>query len=45
MRLRLLGGKVLCRSKAREREPGLHFYSMNQAAPTLAVCERLGLTA
>ncbi|MGB4058726.1 MAG: methylenetetrahydrofolate reductase [NAD(P)H] [Burkholderiaceae bacterium] len=23
--------------------PALHFYSMNQSAPTLAVCERLGL--
>ena len=24
--------------------PGLHFYTMNQAAPVLAICERLGLT-
>jgi len=23
--------------------PALHFYSMNQSAPTLAICERLGL--
>ena len=23
--------------------PALHFYTMNQAGPTLALCERLGL--
>jgi methylenetetrahydrofolate reductase (NADPH) len=23
--------------------PALHFYTMNQSAPTLALCERLGL--
>jgi 5,10-methylenetetrahydrofolate reductase len=23
--------------------PGLHFYTMNQAGPVKAICERLGL--
>ena len=23
--------------------PGLHFYTMNRAGPTLAICQRLGL--
>ncbi|MDD3327373.1 MAG: methylenetetrahydrofolate reductase [NAD(P)H] [Zoogloea sp.] len=35
----------LCAKLLAAGAPGLHFYSMNQAAPTLAVCERLGLTA
>ncbi|WP_347250072.1 methylenetetrahydrofolate reductase [NAD(P)H] [Zoogloea sp.] len=33
----------LCERLIAEGAPGLHFYSMNQAGPTLALCERLGL--
>ena len=33
----------LCAKLLAAGAPGLHFYSMNQAAPTLALCERLGL--
>ncbi len=33
----------LCAKLLAEGAPGLHFYSMNQAAPTIALCERLGL--
>lgn len=32
----------LCRRLQGGGAPGLHFYTMNQAGPTLAVCERLG---
>lgn len=35
----------LCARLLAAGAPGLHFYSMNQAAPTLAVCERLGILA
>ncbi|MFZ5521802.1 MAG: methylenetetrahydrofolate reductase [NAD(P)H] [Pseudomonadota bacterium] len=34
---------ALCERLRREGAPGLHFYSMNQAGPTLALCRRLGL--
>ena len=33
----------LCEKLLAAGAPGLHFYSMNQAGPTLALCERLGL--
>ncbi|MDY0035536.1 MAG: methylenetetrahydrofolate reductase [NAD(P)H] [Zoogloea oleivorans] len=33
----------LCAKLIAADAPGLHFYSMNQAAPTIALCERLGL--
>ncbi len=32
----------LCEQLQRAGVPGLHFYTMNQSAPTLALCERLG---
>src|SRR3954468_4793227 len=32
---------ALCEQLQRGGAPGLHFYTMNQAAPTLALCERL----
>ena len=35
----------LCERLIAEGAPGLHFYSMNQAGPTLALCQRLGLAA
>jgi methylenetetrahydrofolate reductase (NADPH) len=35
----------LCRRLLDAGAPGLHFYSMNQAGPTLAICERLGISA
>ena len=34
----------LCNRLVEAGAPGLHFYSMNQAAPTLEVCRRLGIT-
>ena len=33
----------LCARLIEAGAPGLHFYSMNQAGPTLALCEHLGL--
>jgi len=33
----------LCEKLIAAGAPGLHFYSMNQAAPTIAICERLGI--
>jgi len=44
--IRALGTDVvaqLCRRLLDMGAPGLHFYTMNQAAPTLAVWDRLGL--
>ena len=33
----------LCARLIEDGVPGLHFYSMNQAGPTLEICKRLGL--
>lgn len=33
----------LCEQLRRGGVPGLHFYTMNQSAATLAICERLGI--
>jgi methylenetetrahydrofolate reductase (NADPH) len=35
----------LCEQLRAGGAPAIHFYTMNQAGPTLALCERLGLTA
>ena len=35
----------LCEQLRAGGAPGLHFYSMNQSAPTLEICQRLGLNA
>jgi methylenetetrahydrofolate reductase (NADPH) len=34
----------LCETLLRNGAPGLHFYTINQAVPTLRICERLALT-
>lgn len=46
--IRALGLDVvtrLCEKLLAAGAPGLHFYSMNAAGPTLDICRRLGLTA
>ena len=35
----------LCEKLLAAGAPGLHFYSMNQSAATLAICQRLGIAA
>jgi methylenetetrahydrofolate reductase (NADPH) len=35
----------LCQRLIEGGAPALHFYTLNQAAPTLALCQRLGLGA
>jgi methylenetetrahydrofolate reductase (NADPH) len=35
----------LCERLAQGGAPGLHFYTMNQAGPTLEICRRLGAAA
>ena len=36
---------ALCQRLLEQGAPGLHFYSMNRADPTLAICHNLGLSA
>jgi methylenetetrahydrofolate reductase (NADPH) len=46
--IRAFGEEVvtaLCERLLAGGAPGLHFYTMNQAEPTLAICRRLGLCA
>ncbi|MCB1798304.1 MAG: methylenetetrahydrofolate reductase, partial [Gammaproteobacteria bacterium] len=46
--IRKLGTEVvtdLCRRLLDMDAPGLHFYTMNQAEPTLAIWDNLGLDA
>lgn len=35
----------MCRRLLEQGAPGLHFYTMNRAGPTLTICDRLGLNA
>jgi methylenetetrahydrofolate reductase (NADPH) len=45
--IRLFGHEVvtrLCERLLQGGAPGLHFYTMNQAAPTLKICQALGFT-
>lgn len=44
--IRAFGADVItamCQRLLEEGAPGLHFYTMNQAAPSLKICENLGL--
>lgn len=46
--IRQLGSEVvtnLCEQLLRQGAPGLHFYTMNQASPTLTIWDNLGLSS